>query len=223
VKHGHEYNGRQVSKESFKDLVPETGNTGKPMNVTAAAALGIGFMVDAGIFALMGVAGSIAGSAVYLSFIIAGIVALLSGYSMARLGARYPSAGGLVEYLAQGFGVGLFSSALSILLYLSALIALALVAKTFGNYAVTLLPVERSTVWVNGMVDFTIIALVLINLEGAKSVALTKNIIVGIKLLVLVGFSITGLVYARPELLFPAQYPDIENDSLQSDNHLLCV
>ena len=184
------------------------GNAGKPMNVTAAAALGIGSMVGAGIFALLGEAGSIAGSAVYLSFIIAGVVALLSGYSMAKLGARYPSAGGIVEYLAQGFGVGLFSGALSILLYLSALIALALVAKTFGSYAVALLPVERSTLWVNGMGDFIIIAFALINLEGAKSVALSEKIIVGLKLLVLAAFSVAGLIYARPELLSPAQYPE---------------
>jgi len=197
-----------VSEGSLKDPNPDTGNTGKPMNVTAAVALGIGSMVGAGIFALMGVAGSIAGSAVYLSFVIAGIVALLSGYSMAKLGARYPSAGGIVEYLAQGFGVGLFSGALSILLYLSALIALALVAKTFGSYAVALLPVERSTLWINGMGDFIIITLVLINLEGAKSVALSEKIIVGLKLLVLAGFSIAGLIYARPELLSPAQYPE---------------
>ena len=51
-----------------------TGNTGKPMNVISAVALGIGSMVGAGIFALMGQAGSIAGSAVYLSFIIAVVV-----------------------------------------------------------------------------------------------------------------------------------------------------
>jgi len=197
-----------VSDGSLKDPVPVAGTASKPMNVTAAVALGIGSMVGAGIFALMGVAGSIAGSAVYLSFIIAGLVALLSGYSMAKLGARYPSAGGLVEYLAQGFGVGLFSGALSILLYLSALIALALVAKTFGSYAVALLPVQRSTLWVNGMGDFIIITLVLINLEGAKSVALSEKIIVGLKLLVLAGFSIAGLIYARPELLSPAQYPE---------------
>ena len=56
--------------------------------VLAAAALGIGSMIGAGIFALMGEAGAIAGSAVYLSFIAAGAIALLSGYSMARLGAH---------------------------------------------------------------------------------------------------------------------------------------
>jgi len=95
----------------------------KPMTVLAAASLGIGSMVGAGIFALMGEAGAIAGSAVYLSFILGGIVALLSGYSLARLGVRYPAAGGIVEYLVQSYGVGLFSGAMAIMLYISALVA----------------------------------------------------------------------------------------------------
>ena len=94
----------------------------EPMTVSAAAALGVGSMVGAGIFALMGEAGTIAGSAVYLSFLAAGVIALASGYSMARLGARYPAAGGIVEYLAQAYGVGVISGALSILLYISAIV-----------------------------------------------------------------------------------------------------
>ena len=58
---------------------------------------------------------------------------------------RYPAAGGIVEYLVQSFGVGLFSGAMSIMLYISALVALALVAKTFGSYAVTFFTIgERS-------------------------------------------------------------------------------
>ncbi len=179
----------------------------KPMNVTSAAALGIGAMVGAGIFALMGEAGAIAGSAVYLSFLVAGVVALLSGYSMARLGARYPAAGGIVEYLAQGYGVGLWSGALSILLYLSALVALALVAKTFGSYAAALLPVSSSPLWINGLADLVIIAFVLINLEGSRDVAASERLIVGIKVLVLIAFAVAGLIYARPGLLSPDRYP----------------
>ncbi len=165
-------------------------------------------MIGAGIFALMGQAGAIAGSATYISFILAGIVAMLSGYSMARLGARYPTAGGIVEYLVQSFGIGLFSGALSILLYLSALVALALVAKTFGSYAVALMHIKSSPRWVNGLADFIIIAFVLINLEGAKSVARSEKLIVGLKVLVLIGFAVVGLVYARPALLSPNLYPD---------------
>ena len=197
----------QSSATHMNHYFPNNPQRPKPMTVGAAAALGVGSMVGAGIFALMGEAGAIAGSAVYLSFIAAGVIALASGYSMARLGARYPSAGGIVEYLAQGYGVGLVSGALSILLYISALVALALVAKTFGSYALALLPVKGDARWVIGLADFVIIAFVLLNLEGAKSVASLEKIVVAIKVLILAGFAAAGLYVAKPEAFSPNHYP----------------
>ena len=44
------------------------------MTVRGAALLGIGAMVGAGIFALLGEAGAVAGAAVWISFLLAGIV-----------------------------------------------------------------------------------------------------------------------------------------------------
>ena len=77
------------------------------MTVRGAAFLGVGSMVGAGIFALLGEAGAVAGAAVWLSFLIAGIIATLQGYAVAKLGARYPSSGGIVTFLLQGFGKGI--------------------------------------------------------------------------------------------------------------------
>lgn len=186
-----------------------TAPNGKPMTVIAAASLGVGSMIGAGIFALMGQAGAIAGSAVYLSFILGGIVALLSGYSLAKLGVRYPAAGGIVEYLVQSFGVGLFSGAMGIMLYISALVALALVAKTFGSYAITFFNAGKdSYLWVNGFANGIIILFVLVNLRGAGSVARWEKPIVAFKVLVLIGFAVTGLIFSRSELLSPAFYPE---------------
>jgi len=51
------------------------------LGVFSLAAMGIGSMVGAGIFALPGEAGLLAGAASYISFFIGGVVALLSGYS----------------------------------------------------------------------------------------------------------------------------------------------
>ena len=62
--------------------------------------------MGAGIFALLGAAGEVAGAAVWVSFLIAGAVAALQGYSFAKFGARYPSAGGLLEYVVRGSGNG---------------------------------------------------------------------------------------------------------------------
>ena len=48
----------------------------KPIGFWSAVSMGIGAMVGAGIFALLGKASAISGSAVYISFIIGGIIAL---------------------------------------------------------------------------------------------------------------------------------------------------
>lgn len=78
------------------EITTET-DTGKgKISLMGAIFIGIGSMVGAGIFALFGEAGKIAGAAVWVSFLIAGIIALLQGYSFAKLGARFPSAGGLI-------------------------------------------------------------------------------------------------------------------------------
>src|SRR5437762_14239489 len=87
----------------------DTQSPERYLTVRQAAFIGVGAMVGAGIFALLGAAGEVAGAAVWLSFLLAGVFAALQGYSFARLGARYPSAGGLLEYVAKGFGDGHFT------------------------------------------------------------------------------------------------------------------
>lgn len=84
----------------------ENVERGPALSVRQAAFIGVGSMVGAGIFALLGAAGEVAGAAVWISFLLAGGVAALQGYSFARLGARYPSAGGFLEYVMRDWGDG---------------------------------------------------------------------------------------------------------------------
>ena len=61
------------------DITPEAAPdaTGVTLTVRQAAFIGVGAMVGAGIFSLLGAAGEVAGAAVWLSFAIAGAIALL--------------------------------------------------------------------------------------------------------------------------------------------------
>lgn len=177
----------------------------KAFGLWSAVLLGIGSMVGAGIFIVIGQAGSIAGNLVWVSFLFGGGAALLSGYSLAKLAIAYPSRGGLVEYLVQGYGVGVFSGSAGVLFYFSQLIAIAAVAKSFGAYAVTLMPLESTH---TNLFALGIVALfILINLIGAALVAKLENVIVLIKLTVLVGFSGVALFYIDPTLLSVADMP----------------
>ena len=169
--------------------------------------MGIGAMVGAGIFALLGEASAISGSAVYLSFILGGVIALFSGYSLGKLGARYPAAGGIVEYLSQAYGAGFFTGSMSIMLYFAAVVSLSLIAKAFGNYAVTFLPVGATHLWHYFFSTGIILLFVVINLKGAKDVAVWERVIVAIKFSVLSGLAVAGVIYLDPDLLSPDSYP----------------
>jgi len=113
---------------------------GEGMGFWSVVSIGIGGMIGAGIFSILGVAAQVSGNALYISFIIAGGVALLSTYSFARLGATFPTAGGPVEFLIKGLGDGILSGGFNILLWVGYIFALSLYAKAFGAYAATLLP-----------------------------------------------------------------------------------
>jgi len=185
--------------------------SGRPVTFWGAVAMGIGAMVGAGIFALLGQAGAIASSAVYLSFLAGGVIALFSGYSLGKLGARYPSAGGLVEYLVQAYGVGIFSGAMSVMMYLAAVISISLVARTFGVYAASFFGDGVQAGLVEPFAAFVIIAFVLVNLQGARSTAVIESLVVLVKVSVLIVFVAVGLFFIQPRLLSPASYPPVSS------------
>ncbi len=169
-------------------------------------------MVGAGIFALLGEASAISGSAVYISFIIGGIIALFSGYSLGKLGARYPSSGGIIEYLSQAYGTGFFTGTLGVMMYLAAVVSLSLIAKAFGNYAITFFPASWATPLLQQLLSIGIVVLfVLVNLRGARDVAVWERITVAVKFIVLTGFAIAGIAVLDPSLLSPRDYPPVSD------------
>src|SRR5918912_725270 len=82
------------------------------LGLFAAVSIGVGGMIGAGIFSILGVVVGVSGTALPVSFVIGGVVALLSAYSYVKLGVRYPSVGGASQFLVEEFGDGVFSGAL---------------------------------------------------------------------------------------------------------------
>ncbi len=183
----------------------------KAFGVVSAVLLGIGSMVGAGIFIVIGQAGSIAGNIVWLSFLFGGIAAVLSGYSLAKLALRYPSRGGIVEYLVQGFGEGIFSGSASVLFYFSQLIAIAAVAKSFGVYAATFMSSGHETVIINSFAVGVVLFFTTINLIGAAFVAKSESIIVVAKVTILVVFAVAALFTIDPAYLSAHEMPPLKN------------
>ena len=152
----------------------------KTLSVRSATFLGIGSMIGAGIFALLGEAGAVAGAAVWLSFLAGGVVALLLGYVCVKLGTRYPSSGGLITYLIEGFGRGRLVGIASWLGYIAAIvIVISMVAVSFGSYATSLFVGENAGGgWNHLFITLLILALTGVNLVGTKVVAVAQSLIV---------------------------------------------
>jgi amino acid transporter len=186
-------------------------NTAKgTMTVRQAAFIGVGAMVGAGIFALLGEAGAVAGSAVWLSFALAGVIAAFQGYSFAKFGARYPSAGGLLEYLARGFGEGHVTGASCWLTYASNIIVTALVAVSFGSYASSVIVGEdAAAVWVKVFAAAILLLMLWLNLVGTQAVAKVQSMIVWIVVGILLVFAAVTIVNMDPSLLDPSGYPGV--------------
>jgi amino acid transporter len=172
----------------------------KYLTVRQAAFIGVGAMVGAGIFALLGAAGEVAGAAVWLSFLIAGFVAVLQGYSFAKLGARYPSAGGLLEYVAKATGNGHFTGVTAWLTYSANAIVTAMVAVSFGSYAASTFA-EGNQVWIKVFAALIILVMTGVNIVGSSLVANAQTVIVYIVLGILSVFAVVTLVNMTPSLL----------------------
>ena len=182
-------------------------DTTKTMGLYSATSIGVGAMVGAGIFSIFGTAVQISGNAVYVSFIIAGLIALLNTYSYAKLGVKYPSAGGPVEFLLKGFGDGILSGGLNLLLWVGYVFALSLYAKGFSYYAVTFLPQGSANIWTNVFAIAIILVFTAVNFIGAKAVGKSEFFIVSIKVTVLLLFAATGILYMNPGNLSTSTWP----------------
>jgi amino acid transporter len=180
--------------------------TPRALNVRQAAFIGVGAMVGAGIFALLGAAGEVAGAAVWLSFLIAGAVAGLQGYSFAKFGARYPSAGGLLEYVVRGFGDGHVTGVIAWLLLSANALITGMVAVSFGSYASEAVA-DGSTAWVKVFAVAVVLVMSVLNILGSQTVARAQTIVVIVVLGILTVFAVSTLANIDADLLAFSGYP----------------
>lgn len=186
--------------------------TDRPQSLSTlqAAFIGVGAMVGAGIFALLGAAGEVAGAAVWLSFLIAGAVAGLQGYSFAKLGARYPSAGGLLEYVVRGFGNGHLTGIIAWLLLATNAIITAMVAVSFGSYASSSFA-DGGAAWAKVFAVLVIVVMTALNILGSQAVARTQTVVVFVVVGILTVFAVATLANLHPSLLAFSGYPPLRD------------
>ena len=171
-----------------------------------ATAIGIGAIIGAGIFVVLGVAVGYAGPAVVISMIIAGTVALFTAISFAELSSAIPKEGGTYQYAYEM--INPFVAFISGCMWLFAqTIAGSAVCLGLASYFVGLIPQFPAKILVFSFAVSTVnivavsaaLALTALNLRGIKHSARVNNILVVTKILILCLFVGVGAFLLKPQ------------------------
>ncbi len=168
----------------------------RTLNLLDATSVGIGAIIGAGIFVVLGIAIGYAGPSIIFSIIIAGIVASFTAFSFAELGSAIPKEGGAYQYAFElispfaGFLVGC-------LWLFAQIVAGAAISLGFASYFVAIFP------GFSVKIVAVLAALVLtgLNLVGIKQSTTINNVLVIIKIAILGSFIGFGLFQTHPQNL----------------------
>lgn len=154
---------------------------------------GIGNIVGAGVYVLVGKIAEPAGYLAIIAFLVAALVAFCAALSYAELASRFPVSAGVAVYLHEAFKAKLLSTVVGLMLVAAGIVSSATLLKGFSGYFEQLTGIEP---WVS----MTIVAIMLtaVMLRGIKESVSTAAVITVIEvggLLFLVG----SILMARPD------------------------
>lgn len=163
-----------------------------------AWALAAGGMVGGGIYVSLGVVIEAAGQYAWLSFLIAGIAAVLSAYSYAALTNKYAKSGGVFDFLEE-INHKNMGGIISWLLALGYTLTISVYAYAFGNYLSYAFGMGDIATKV--FVICILTSMAMLNLAGASKLTAVEVAIVSANLIILLVLGIAGLLDWQPEQL----------------------
>ncbi|MDP6704279.1 MAG: amino acid permease [archaeon] len=158
-----------------------TAKLSRSLGLVECSLMGIGVILGAGIYALIGKAAALGGNAVWMSFIMAAFVAALTGLSYAELSSFIPKAGGEYYYAKYAFG-SFVAYLVSWLLIVGLGIGSAAVALGFAGYFSALFGTE--------IILSAVILIVLVSLILSYGIKQSAWFAIGCTLLEIVGLLI---------------------------------
>ena len=175
------------------------------LDLRAIVAMGVGAMIGGGIFSVLGLAISVGGHAAPVVFAIGGLIALVTGFSYARLGLAFHSAGGSFTYLEHAFANRNIAGMGGWLLLAGYVGTMGLYAYTFGAYGAPLLGAGTDHLAsLHHLLSSAILLFFLgINLYSVATSGKSEVLIVITKVTILLLFGILGLTRFNPATVSP--------------------
>ena len=161
------------------------------MGFNATWSMAVGGMVGGGIFSVLGVVVMLAGKWAWLSFVIAGLIALATAYAYSQLSEKFGKGGGAFTFLREVRHEQLAGS-LSWVLILGYILTISVYAFTFGHYIAYVL--GFGGLWMPRVLALVaVFTLTAVNLKGVEKSAFLEVITVWGKLFILVGLALIGI------------------------------
>ncbi|MFI3256605.1 MAG: APC family permease [Psittacicella sp.] len=163
----------------------------KQIGLLAVVSIGIGSMLGSGIFALLGDIVLEAGKFSYLVVILTGLIALLSGYAYAKVGAKFATTGGMVDFFQLDTFPKRVGKILGVLYLFTASVVIAIVAKAFAGYLALSLS-QSSSLWIHIYESALTIILAYIVTKGSTAVGKIEIFLVIVKMLIIAIFIVSA-------------------------------
>jgi basic amino acid/polyamine antiporter, APA family len=142
----------------------ETEALKRVFGLTTLAIYGVGDILGAGIYAVVGKIAGLSGSLVWASFLLAMLVAALTALSYAELGSRLPKSGGVAYFVHTAFQREWLSMLVGWVMFCTCLVSMATLSIAFAGYLNAFLPVIPT--WATVLALFA--GLTFVNFRGMK-------------------------------------------------------
>jgi len=151
---------------------------------------GVGLILGAGIYVIIGDVSAISGNMMWISFIFAAIIASLTGLSYAELASMFPKSAAEYIYIKHAYGKNFLAIFVGCLTVFVAITSAATVAIGFSGYLSVFLPYTSPILYA----VILVIALSLVNFYGIRESMWTNSIFTIIEILGLLIIIVAGLL-----------------------------
>ncbi|NOZ82015.1 MAG: amino acid permease [Candidatus Micrarchaeota archaeon] len=162
----------------------------RDIGLLEATIYGIGLILGAGIYTLIGEAAGEAGNALWLSFVLAAFIACLTGLSYAELSSRFPRAGAEFVFARKAFRNSFIPFMVGYLTIATGVVSAATVALGFGGYFSAVTGVEPIVA-----AGVLIVLLSYLNYRGIKESSYMNIVFTAVELFGLLFIIFIGLPY----------------------------
>jgi len=161
---------------------------------------GVGIIIGAGIYSIIGKTAEVAGFGIWISVLIAGIITLFTGLSFAEMTSLYPKTSSYFKLLSHAFGRfegKIWGFIIEWFLVLASIFSIAAVSIAFGGYFSSFFNVQPILAAL-GIILFSS----LVSYFGIKESVITTIMFTLIEVLGLIIIIVLGILLAKPSSEF---------------------